>query len=352
MQQIETDTPPLPRTQTKGLELPRYSVRILSGFEDPGFTREDWNGLLAKGQTNTVNLTWEWQKSWWEAFGKGRLMLILVKCKSTPIALAPFFSDQGMLCNLCPEDAIDMVGDIGEAAVLDLILSTAMEAVDEFIGFRMHFIPESSDTPARFRQSAERLGLSFHEEYRIPSPFLDIRSDREHAVSMTRKKSLRRHENFFLREGGLEVDHMQMAEEILPHLDDFFHQHTKRRSVTDAPSLFEDEAQRNYYRELTSTLSDTGWLRFTRIGWRGTPIAFHYGLSYKGRYLYGIPSFDLSFAEHSPGEVLLKRVMEEAIEEGADSFDFGIGDEAYKYRFANGSLDLVTFGLYPSNTDA
>lgn len=256
------------------------------------------------------------------------------------------------MCNLCPEDAIDMVGDISEPGILDAILSMAMQAVDGFNGFRMHFIPETSDTSLRFRQSAERLGLSCHEEFRIPSPFLDIRSDTEHAVRTTRKKSLRRHENFFLREGGLEVTHMHRAEDILPCLDDFFHQHMARRSATDAPSLFEDEAQRNYYRNLTSAMSDTGCIRFTRIAWKGAPMAFHYGLSYKGRYLYGIPSFDIALAEHSPGEVLLKHVMEEAIGEGAATFDFGIGDEAYKYRFANGSRDLVTFGLYPSNPDS
>ena len=81
--------------------------------------------------------------------------------------------------------------------------------------------------------------------------------------------------------------------------------------------------------------------------WNGRPLAFHYGFSYRGRYLYGVPSFDIELARHWPGEVLLRHVLLAAIEEDAETFDFGIGDEPYKYRFATHETMLRTWGLYP-----
>ena len=92
-----------------------------------------------------------------------------------------------------------------------------------------------------------------------------------------------------------------------------------------------------------------GWLRFTCITWNDRPIAYHFGLCYRGRYLFGIPSFAIDLARYSPGEVLLRQLLIAAIEEGAHTFDFGIGDEAYKYRFATDVVQLRTWGLYPQS---
>ena len=327
---------------------PAINVQILNGFDDPGFGKNDWNKLLLSGDTDAVNLTWEWQRSWWRSFGRGKLLLILAEKDGKPIALAPLFSDEGMIYNLFPEDALDFVGDISDTDVLDALLNIARAAVDNFLGFRFYFIPHTSRTGMYLKEAASRLCLQFYNEGSLPSPYLDIKSDTERAMQMTRKKSLRRHENFFLTQGNLEVLHFTRAEDILPHLEFFFEQHISRRDTTNASSIFLDEKQRDYYRRFTNEITETGWLRFTRINWKDKPIAFHYGLFYKGRYLYGVPSFNIELAEHSPGEVLLRQLLLAAISSGASIFDFGMGDEAYKYRFSTNVTQLNTWGLYPA----
>ena len=143
------------------------------------------------------------------------------------------------------------------------------------------------------------------------------------------------------------MNHYRDAEQILPQLDEFFEQHMSRRAATGHPSLFSDPLQRDYYRRVTRAIGPTGWLRFTRVAWNGRPIAFHYGLSYRGGFLFGIPTFAIDLARYSPGEVLLRHLLLLAIEEGAKTFDFGPGDEPYKYRFATHVTYLRTWGLYP-----
>ena len=59
------------------------------------------------------------------------------------------------------------------------------------------------------------------------------------------------------------------------------------------------------------------------------------------------PSFAIDLARRSPGEVLLRQLILAAIEEGAKTFDFGLGDEAFKNRFATHVNKVNTYSLYP-----
>jgi CelD/BcsL family acetyltransferase involved in cellulose biosynthesis len=163
----------------------------------------------------------------------------------------------------------------------------------------------------------------------------------------TRKKSLVRHENYFRREGRLVVQHCRTADEVLPQLAAFFAQHTARWAAADSPSLFEQPDWRSFYERWTQVADGRGWLRFTRVEWDGRPIAFHYGICYRGSYIWYKPTFAIELARRSPGMVLLRQVLLAALEEGAHTFDFGIGDEAYKHRFATHVNRVRTWGLYP-----
>lgn len=327
-------------------------THLFTGFDDPRCRPAVWNKLLTKGDTDSADLTWQWQQNWWETFGTGRLLLMGAESENELLAIAPFFTAGGMVYNICPENRLDFVGDISRPEVLDALLATAKQQVPDFLGFRFYFVPDDSRTGHRLQRAATRLGLDCLDENNIPSPILDIRAIPTLAHVATRKKSLVRHENHFRREGALEVQHTRDPDAIAPHLDAFFEQHVERRAATPNPSLFNDPRQRDYYRKIVEKIGPTGWLRFTRLVWEGLPIAFHMGLCYRGRYTLGIPSFAISLASHSPGEVLLRQLLLAAIDEGADCFDFGIGDEAYKYRFANRVPRLHTWGLYMSTEAA
>ena len=65
------------------------------------------------------------------------------------------------------------------------------------------------------------------------------------------------------------------------------------------------------------------------------------------RFLFGVPSFAVDLDRCWPGEVLLRHVILAALDEQAAVFDFGMGDEFYKRRFATHSTTLVNWGLYP-----
>ena len=62
-------------------------------------------------------------------------------------------------------------------------------------------------------------------------------------------------------------------------------------------------------------------------------------------YLWYKPSFAIDLAQRSPGEVLLRHLLLAALEEGAHTFDFGLGSEPFKFRFATQANHVKKWGL-------
>ena len=316
-------------------------VYLLDSFDDPRLPREEWNRLA-----RTVFQTWEWQKAWWQTFGRGDLLLAVAEQEGRVVAVAPMFLDGGMVffTGSGGSDYLDFLGDVDGEGVMEALLEAALGAAPELLGFRFYHVVDSSSAGERLRAAASRLGLVCHDEGEMAAPYLNVPSCGEQAAN---KGSLVRHERRLAREGRLEVIHCTDSGQVIPWLDAFFEQHERRWSGTEFPSLFVDPAQRQFYRRVAQLGGEAGWLRFARVMWNGQAAAFHFGFHYRGEFLWYKPSFEVALAKRSPGEVLLRDLILRAIEEGAEVFDFGLGEEGFKRRFATGSRVVRTWGLYP-----
>jgi CelD/BcsL family acetyltransferase involved in cellulose biosynthesis len=321
-------------------------ISLLEGFDDPALSDETWMDLLERGATHAVFLTPEWQRAWWETFGRDRLLLLLAAGAERISALAPLFVDEdGMVYFVGSggSDYLDFLGDSGDPRILAGLLETARAVAPRFAGFRLHHVPESSPTTKALPGAAKIAGLSCECECSMIAPALELGRD----PAVPQRKSLVRHQNFFSNNGILEVSHFRNATEIVPQLEEFFAQHVARWNATGHPSLFLKRSRRCFYRRVAQLASGSGWLRFTRVDWNGHAIAFHFGFSYDGVYVWYKPSFDIALARRSPGEVLLRQLFLAASSEGAHTFDFGIGDEAFKNRFATRRERVHTWTLLP-----
>jgi len=318
------------------------TTRLLSGFDDPAFPRERWNGLLGRGPTNVVFLTWEFQRAWWESFGDDRLLLLVAAERDGEVvALAPFHADEWSISLLGQGEAewLDVIGDADDPEVLEALLAAARDSAPDGADFNLAMLP-GADRLAQLNAAADRLGLATWELADDLIPTQDLR--RPDAADVLRKKSLVRHERALRREGELVFEHVADGAEIAAGLDAFFDQHVERWAATEYPSRFEEERDREFIRRLTGLASESGWLRFTRVVWEGRPVAFHFGFCYGGRFHWWRPSFDVALARRSPGEVLLGSLIRRALDEHADVFDFGLGPLPFKLRFAT-AVDAVGY---------
>ena len=107
-----------------------------------------------------------------------------------------------------------------------------------------------------------------------------------------------------------------------------------------------EDRNREFYRLLTQNLSDSSWLLFTVVELDGQPIAMHYGFDFCGVVTWYKPSFDPTFAAHSPGLVLLRHLIEYAATRRRRELDFTWGDEPFKARFTNHVRRTIHLQIY------
>jgi CelD/BcsL family acetyltransferase involved in cellulose biosynthesis len=302
---------------------------------------EAWNALARVSATATVFQSYEWHAAWWSVFGEDyELRLLLAWAGTRLAAIAPWAVSRR-------DRELQFIGSGDYASdYCDFVVDPAHpEAVDAFADWmfaqrgawrRVDFRNFPSGSPHRIRIEGrlhERSSRVISEiEADAPTRLLgDPAADRE----VLNKSSLKRHFKQLAKSGRLEFEHLAEAERIVPLLDPFFRQHIERRALAGGKSQFLDARQKRLYGELVRRLAPCGWLRFAVVRLDGEPIAFHFGFEYGRRFIWYKPAFSAAHARRSPGEVLLKFLLEDAIAHGLAEFDFTVGNETFKYRFAN-----------------
>lgn len=323
--------------------------RCMEGFNDLKITPEIWNKLLESGSTDVIFLTWQWQKVWWDEFGRGRLLLIVAERDGEPVTIAPLFEDKGMIFFVGSgwSDYLNFIGDVSDSYVLSELLSLAVKMVPGFLGFRFYHVLVESAISETLKQVSEKHGWTLYQEGEMNAPIMEMIKFPEETLKATKKKKIVRAENWFTANGELKTEHFNKKEDILPHLNGFFEQDIITREGTPAQSPFRVQKNQLFFERVCEGLSETGWLRFTCLIWNGSVISYHFGFNYKGNYLDYKASYDKGFAKHSPGSVLLKRMLLYALSEQAHTFDFLLGEEDFKSRFATNKRQVQNWGLYP-----
>lgn len=351
---------PLPEsTEVSGHGCAPPRVSVVEEFAALAPRKAQWNALVQRSCTNTVFQTYEFHASWWKVFGGAdtRALVLLAECDGELVGIAPLMvSERSFLgrrqrvvqfIGARSFDYCDFIIDAGRPDVLPLLLAHVTHGEGAFDVLYLRDIPDYSRSIAGLQGFFARhpFPLDTRVLYEAPTRlFNDATADRQ----LPNKKSLKRHHNYFQRTGKLEFRDLRSAGEVAPYLDRFFEQHVKRRAVTDTPSLFRADAMRRFFRELASTLAPQGWLLFSVVVFDDEPIAMHFGFEYAGRIIWYKPAFEMDYAKHSPGEVLIRHLLEYALEHKVQELDFTIGEEPFKYRFANHTRANYAVRVYRS----
>ena len=315
-----------------------------------------WNALVAANETNTVFQTFEWFDAWWQTFGASRaLWFLVVRQGEEIVGFAPLTRRRSPFGWRLLEFA-----GTGNADYLDFVLPKdkprQLAAIGAFLRahrfswerLALQNVPNHSSTHAALLEVARDTGLHVVDEMRVTCPTLILGPDTALARGMIDKYSLRRPLNWFRKRGEVNFRHVDSAAEIARLLPAFFEQHRRRWGSIGRYSIFSEARQRKFYETLARVLLPCGWLQFSVVEFNGEPIAFHFGFDYGGTITWYKPTFDTRFAEHSPGLLLTRQLIEDGLARSRRELDFTIGDEAFKGRFSSHQRSNLNFGVYPS----
>ena len=192
--------------------------------------------------------------------------------------------------------------------------------------------------------------LRARERTSAPLPFIDLSSHGDWDEYLgSRSSNLRQQVRRFRRRAEKEHEvglrRTGSVAEVRADMATFLELHDRRFS---GESSLRSDRVRAFHLDFATAAAERGWLRLWFLELDGRAAAAWYGWRVGDRYAFFNSGFDPDFSDARPGLVLQAAVIEAALDEGAAEYDFLLGDERYKFRFAEGSRTVSDVTLAPA----
>jgi CelD/BcsL family acetyltransferase involved in cellulose biosynthesis len=296
-----------------------------------------WERLNHESGGSTFQ-SWGWASAFWKTHGHALklcapvvfagdavvgIVPLVIRNRTVRLLGEPYADYNGPLC--LPQHALD---------VLNTALTALLDAPFPWTECVFNNLRENSPVMQSLECPVWPLQRHFQAVFQYSCP--TVRDDGSNIFErLALKERLKRDEKRLRRKGNLEFRHIEDRREIQEHLEEFFAQHATRQALNGVRSQFLDSAPRAMMRSLVEELDPAHELRFCALELNGRAIAYHFGFQCAGKLIFYVPTFDVNYWGDSPGDVLLRNLFQYAQQEKLSEFDFSIGDEAYKERFAN-----------------
>lgn len=299
-----------------------------------------WRAVEAGSGAYSVFLTSSWQATWWRHFGRGRpLRVAVVPAPSSPVAIAPFFDDGGVLRLVgAPDGPVDVADYLDVLALAGRegegwgALAAWLAAQPGFTTAVLDNVPDDSPTLAVAPAALARAGLALDVEEQARCPVITLPGDYEaYLAGLDReaRHELRRKVRRFEGEApGASVRLLRGADAVAA-LPEFVRLH---RLSGSEKARFMTPAMEAFFTDMAEVMAGEDRLVLARLAdSQDRPLAYMCVFDYRGGwYLYN-SGYDPAAARLSPGFVLLARCIAAACRAGVRVFDFLRGTERYKY---------------------
>lgn len=334
-------------------------VEVVSTYEDLLKLKSGWKFIFEKGQTNSPSISWEFFSLWWKHYGNDQKMLILlVRDGAAIIGIAPLMSIKGNFLTL-RTPVIRFLSDDTAADYMDfLVLYNNREVVRTILNFLVKLenwgridlrrIPGCSPNLEEIKTVCRNLGYPYMVKIDCVSPIVKIEGkwdDFYHRLSKGLRQDIRTTLNKLRIMGEIRFE-VSEGNNLKIALDALFNFHKDRQIHKPGRSIFESEKNRNFILDLTFTFAEKGWVEVSTLKLDNRIISVVLGHKANRVFYYCTPAFDYSFSKYSLGKLHIFYLLKNCFEQGYDKFDFTIGDEPYKLRWANDSIENYEIKVY------
>ncbi|HEV2719158.1 MAG TPA: GNAT family N-acetyltransferase [Thermoanaerobaculia bacterium] len=312
---------------------------LISTAEELEGLEAEWLALWRRSSEATPFQSPMWLLPWWRAFGSDELSTIVARNASGELtALLPLYvvrdenDSLGMFLGTGNSDYLDSVGN-GDAAPLLAELAERDCAMWDLQQLR----PTSALLTAPLPSGLHDAVL---EQDRCPILSIENAGDElQNLISTHFRKKLRYYRRALERIAPVTTERAS-AESLDTMLDALYALHAARWERRGLPGVLHDEVVQRFHRDAARRLLDAGALRMyaTRLGER--IVAVFYGFAHAGTVYYYLSGYDPELERLSIGTLIVAHAIEEAVRDGAATFDFLRGAEEYKYAW--GASDRIS----------
>lgn len=326
--------------------------------------REDWNSLLADSSMPNIFLTWEWITTWWKWFGGGKQLRLIVVWEGSRIigilpvyigriSLFPFIKFDGVFFvgdggPLCPDYLSPIIKEQDISRVSKIMAEALLENSKEYKVIKFSNILLSSKPMEVLLNNLGRI-FYIQKSAGVRCPFKPLPSDYTtflSGLSSKRRKALRWMTKKIFRQHKVTLEHHTALDQVTDAFEKMTDIFNKSRRGRTSNQGFNRKDYLGFHQEVAKAFAQRGWLRIYILLFDTVPVAFIYGYYYDRKFWFYQTSFDSTFNQDSPGNIILQMAIESLIKEGAREFDFLRGEEDYKYIYAPQERRTTTVALW------
>ncbi len=307
----------------------------------------EWNALLGDSGSDTIALTHQWLTTWWDVFGEGRqLWVLLARENGKLIGIAPLLkrrvrvfgvsmrrleflaSGEAEADEIC-SDYLDFIIQSGRESEVAAAFFDVLERDKGWDEFLLTDIAGESPNLAPLRAISAARGLKFEvtrEQTCIFMPLPGTREELLKTVSSKKRKRLNRDRRTVI-EHGMRVESVDSRVGFESAFENLTALHQERWTSRGFPGSFSSAKFLRFHRELAEKIIDRGWLKIMVLHQADGPVCAVHDFVYAGKifhYQSGLGS--IATPVLGAGMLIWDYALEAGIARGLSECDFLKGE--------------------------
>ncbi len=316
------------------------TVEELTSFEELQSIERAWTDLWRRNHSATPFQAPQWILPWYRHFGSDGEILTIVRRENDVLdGVAPFLilrdedESLGMVIGTGNSDYIDVLSNGDDFAEL---LVSRLAPAECAMWDLQQLRPQSS--LLRAAPPAGWDDVTEDHDVCVVLPIDGADENLENLGSTHFRKKLRYYRRCLEREGRVTVE--TPSEETLDRfMTTLFDLHAARWKKRGLPGMLAADVDQSFHREVARGMLAAGALRMYAMNVNGRPVAVFYGFAHDDTVYFYLSGYDPALEKLSPGTLIVAHAIEQAVRDGAKTFDFLRGAEDYKYAW--GAQDRV-----------
>jgi CelD/BcsL family acetyltransferase involved in cellulose biosynthesis len=326
---------------------PTFRVETITDYSSFLDLEPVWDRLVEEAGIDHPFLTHEWVRVWWECFGAGnQLHILVVTAGGKPVAIAPLMLTHVWMYG-CRVRRLQFISNVHTQRA-DVIISRwpqeAYQAIWECLAnqmaqwdvLKLSQVPSGSLTLEELPRLAAEKGFHIGFWGPISSPYLPLRGTWDsyyESLDSKHRSNLRNRMKRLSQLGQVGLEEVSSGEHLDSGLEEGLRIEAAAWKGKAGTAICCCPELHRFYTRFARIAAQRGWLRLQFLTVNGRRIAFHYSLRYKNSLFLLKPGYDPDYAPYSPSNLLCSLVLRDAFKEGLSNYEFlGTADE-WKLRW-------------------
>lgn len=324
-------------------------LEIIENMSEFTKIAHEWDAVLVKSSADNPFQSYAWLHAWWHVYGHGKPYILLCRDESTNELVGGLPLYVSNIAKCIPIKVLKILGSgKGSADFLGCLALVGRERdVHEAIDKHFHGTQnywdlielQAIDVESSFGQYIKNSGLQglvSEIQQTDRCPYLQLPGTWDDLVKGLSKK-VRQRVGYYRRSldkiGAVELEQITDVEMLPDALTDMIRLRQDRLDQKGLSSKLVTDAYCKFHEQLMPAFLRDNRLQLCFLRVDGQRIAYMYLFTGgNGVYFYQT-GFDRAWANQSVGFVLLGKVIEQAIADGYENFEFLRGEEKYKYEW-------------------